>query len=43
MVHHVEGKQIGVLSMTYDHTKPGVVTSLLNVQHEFANKPLMNE
>lgn len=37
MVHHMEGKEIGILSMTYNPTKPEVTTPLLGVQHESAN------
>ncbi|TRZ91183.1 MAG: nickel-responsive transcriptional regulator NikR [Methanosarcinales archaeon] len=31
----VEGKRIGILSMTYDHSQRGLVTSLLDLEHEF--------
>jgi CopG family nickel-responsive transcriptional regulator len=33
----VEGERIGVLSMTYDHSQRGLVTSLLDLEHEFTN------
>ncbi len=32
----VEGERIGILSMTYDHSQRGLVTSLLDIQHEFS-------
>ncbi|MDP2844697.1 MAG: nickel-responsive transcriptional regulator NikR, partial [Candidatus Methanoperedens sp.] len=31
----VEGERIGILSMTYDHSQRGLVTSLLDLEHEF--------
>jgi len=31
----VEGERIGILSMTYDHSQRGLVTSLLDMEHEF--------
>ena len=31
----VEGERIGILSLTYDHSQRGVVTSLLDIEHEF--------
>jgi CopG family nickel-responsive transcriptional regulator len=33
----VEGERIGILSMTYDHSQRGLVTSLLDMEHEFTN------
>ncbi len=32
----VEGARIGILSMTYDHSQRGLVTSLLDIEHEFS-------
>ncbi len=32
----VEGERIGILSMTYDHSQRGLVSSLLDIQHEFS-------
>jgi len=32
----VQGERIGILSMTYDHLQRGVVTSLLDIEHEFS-------
>jgi CopG family nickel-responsive transcriptional regulator len=32
----VEGERIGVLSMTYNHSQRGLVTSLLDIEHEFS-------
>lgn len=32
----VHGERIGILSMTYDHSQRGVVTSLLDTGHEFS-------
>ncbi len=32
----VEGERIGILSMTYDHSQRGLVTSLLDIEHEFS-------
>ncbi len=32
----VEGERIGILSMTYDHSQRGLVTSLLDLEHEFS-------
>lgn len=32
----VEGERVGVLSMTYNHSQRGLVTSLLDIQHEFS-------
>lgn len=32
----VEGERIGILSMTYDHSQRGLVTSLLDAEHEFS-------
>jgi len=32
----VEGERIGILSMTYDHSQRGVVTTLLDIEHEFS-------
>ncbi len=31
----VEGERIGILSMTYDHSQRGLVTSLMDLEHEF--------
>ncbi len=31
----VEGERFGILSMTYDHSQRGLVTSLLDLEHEF--------
>jgi CopG family nickel-responsive transcriptional regulator len=31
----VQGQRIGILSMTYDHSQRGLVTSLLDLEHEF--------
>jgi CopG family nickel-responsive transcriptional regulator len=31
----VEGERIGILSMTYGHSQRGLVTSLLDMEHEF--------
>ena len=33
----VEGERFGVLSITYDHSQRGLVTSLLEIQHEFSD------
>ncbi len=33
----VEGERIGILSMTYDHSQRGLVSSLLDMEHEFTN------
>ncbi len=33
----VEGERIGILSMTYDHSQRGLVTSLLDLEHEFTS------
>ncbi|MGB8217253.1 MAG: nickel-responsive transcriptional regulator NikR [Candidatus Methanoperedens sp.] len=32
----VEGERIGILSMTYDHSQRGLVSSLLDLEHEFS-------
>lgn len=32
----VQGERIGILSMTYDHSQRGLVTSLLDIEHEFS-------
>lgn len=32
----VHGERIGILSMTYDHSQRGLVTSLLDIEHEFS-------
>jgi len=32
----VEGERIGILSMTYDHSQHGLVTSLMDIEHEFS-------
>jgi len=32
----VEGERIGILSMTYDHSQRGLVTTLLDIEHEFS-------
>lgn len=32
----VEGERIGILSMTYDHSQRGLVSSLLDIEHEFS-------
>lgn len=32
----VQGDRIGILSMTYDHSQRGLVTSLLDIEHEFS-------
>ncbi len=32
----VEGERIGILSMTYDHSQRGLVTSLLDIEHDFS-------
>ncbi|MDW7726452.1 MAG: nickel-responsive transcriptional regulator NikR [Candidatus Methanoperedens sp.] len=32
----VQGERIGILSMTYEHSRRGLVSSLLDVEHEFA-------
>ncbi|MCG2737248.1 MAG: nickel-responsive transcriptional regulator NikR [Candidatus Methanoperedenaceae archaeon] len=32
----IQGERIGILSMTYDHSQRGVVTSLLDIEHEFS-------
>ncbi len=34
-MNEVEGERIGILSMTYDHSQRGLVTSLLDLEHEF--------
>lgn len=31
----VQGERIGLLSMTYDHSQRGLVTSLLDLEHDF--------
>jgi CopG family nickel-responsive transcriptional regulator len=31
----VEGERIGILSMSYDHSQRGLVTSLMDLEHEF--------
>jgi CopG family nickel-responsive transcriptional regulator len=31
----VEGERIGILSMTYDHSQRGLLTSLQDLEHEF--------
>jgi CopG family nickel-responsive transcriptional regulator len=31
----VEGERIGILSMTYDHSQRGLLTSLMDLEHEF--------
>jgi CopG family nickel-responsive transcriptional regulator len=33
----VEGERVGILSMTYDHSQRGLVTSLLDIEHEFSD------
>ncbi|MDP3104747.1 MAG: nickel-responsive transcriptional regulator NikR [Candidatus Methanoperedens sp.] len=33
----VQGERIGILSMTYDHSQRGLVTSLLDIEHEFSS------
>jgi CopG family nickel-responsive transcriptional regulator len=33
----VEGERIGILSMTYDHSQRGLVTTLLDIEHEFSS------
>jgi CopG family nickel-responsive transcriptional regulator len=37
MVHHMEGKEIGILSLIYDPTKPDISNHLLRIQHESLN------
>ncbi|MBU4490892.1 MAG: nickel-responsive transcriptional regulator NikR [Euryarchaeota archaeon] len=32
----VEGERIGILSMTYDHSQRGLVSSLMDIEHEFS-------
>jgi CopG family nickel-responsive transcriptional regulator len=32
----VQGERIGILSMTYDHSQRGLVTTLLDIEHEFS-------
>jgi CopG family nickel-responsive transcriptional regulator len=32
----VQGERIGILSMTYDHSQRGLVTYLLDIEHEFS-------
>ena len=32
----VEGERIGILSMSYDHSQRGLVSSLLDLEHEFS-------
>lgn len=32
----VEGERIGILSMTYEHSQRGLVSSLLDIEHEFS-------
>ena len=32
----VEGERIGILSMTYDHSQRGLITSLMDLEHEFS-------
>lgn len=36
-MREVEGERFGVLSITYDHSQRGLVTSLLEIQHEFSD------
>ncbi len=31
----VKGERIGILSLTYDHSQRGLVTSLMELEHEF--------
>ncbi|VVB94756.1 Putative nickel-responsive regulator [uncultured archaeon] len=31
----VKGERIGILSLTYDHSQRGLVTSLMDLEHEF--------
>jgi CopG family nickel-responsive transcriptional regulator len=33
----VQGERVGILSMTYDHTQRGLLTSLLDIEHEFTS------
>ena len=33
----VEGERIGILSLTYDHSQRGLLSSLIEVEHEFLN------
>jgi CopG family nickel-responsive transcriptional regulator len=33
----VEGERIGILSLTYDHSQRGLLSSLIEVEHEFSN------
>jgi CopG family nickel-responsive transcriptional regulator len=33
----VQGERIGILSMTYVHSQRGLVTSLLDIEHEFSS------
>lgn len=33
----VEGERIGILSLTYDHSQRGLLSSLIEVEHEFIN------
>ena len=33
----VQGERIGILSMTYDHSQRGLVTSLLDIEHDFSD------
>ncbi len=35
-MREVEGERIGILSMTYDHSQRGLVSSLLDIEHEFS-------
>jgi CopG family nickel-responsive transcriptional regulator len=32
----VQGERVGILSMTYDHSQRGLVTTLLDIEHEFS-------
>ncbi len=32
----VQGERIGILSMTYDHSQRGLVSSLMDIEHEFS-------
>lgn len=33
----VEGERVGILSMTYDHSHRGLITSLMDLQHDFSH------
>ncbi len=33
----VEGERVGTISLVYDHNQRGVVTSLLDIEHDYAN------